>query len=169
MSKLVSYQPQTPATNWDKASVNSYVSGQSDIPANVYTTFLNVTGKGYLRKFLLAMSSYNKKIRITIDGVVVLTLNSTGTAPANAATGVCFSEDFFALDSLAPRIMVAPDNHANVPSNVPYKLTSFPDVSETKSLAVLTQPVVFEKSLLIEVYSITGAEITNYCYEYLVL
>lgn len=166
MSKLVNYQPQNNETDWSKVSVNKYSSNlvTTVANANIFTTVLNVTGQGYLKKYIVpnASGTGRRYIRITVDGVQTVLL--TNYVDSSSYFGICLEELITCNSNGAGYIRIGGNSSVIFYGNI----KTYPDTSSTGNIIQLPQPIYFKNSLLIEVSS-SYAETFQVEYSYCVI
>jgi hypothetical protein len=140
------------STDWSQASVNKYSSANvTCTPANTFVTALNISGKGYLKKLVCfdSNSPIGDTLRITVDGTQTVLL--TFDPASSIVMGVC-TEDLTTITSTNITVL------CNGTQKNVVQVTSYPYTTNAKYFILLSQPIYFNSSLLVEVQSTTNLE-----------
>lgn len=147
---------------WDKFTPVSVINGAKVITTgNTYETLYKVTGKGYLSKAIITGDTSNIcKIKITVDGVVKFAAQSVSSA--TSAAGIITSDQLLngATSDIAKIINFGGNTVASLltPKTYPY-------VDDTdRGFCILSQPIFFNTSLLIEVTNTVDGGTVNHSY-----
>jgi hypothetical protein len=137
---------------------------------NTYTTLLSVTGKGALFKAMIMGSfNFNRKIKITVDGVVVFW--GSGTSPGStwsSSFGVLQQSDQLtggngSATSGMPVVTIGKNLTGMAAGGTfPLSTEQVMQISDCGISAILPMPIEFKTSLLIEVSSANQSDSVYY-------
>ncbi|MBZ9686874.1 hypothetical protein G9F72_011110 [Clostridium estertheticum] len=135
--------------NWNNATLNKVAQFYPSLPVNAFQSILNISGKGYVNKVLMDAGGTGAvmHIRITVDGVVMVLIQSPSDDSINAF-GVLLEDLIKPSNSGSPSIIMA--YFRNKYCNLYPNPDSYPHTLNYARTIVLAQPIYFNTSLLIE-------------------
>lgn len=129
----------------------------SSVTGSAFTTLLSISGKGFLNKAVLstrANASNASQLKITIDGILVF--NGQTQANLDQATGIIMDSDLSTTSANGGSFSRV--NQAGTVFNVG---RAYPYTAAGVGFSVISYPILFNSSLLVEAAVIAAASLAN--------